>query len=78
VDDLAIVTKAPQEIADMLHNKYGFKLKGTGPIHFHLGMDFFRDNNGVLCIAPKKYIEKMIVSYEQMFGTKPNMKYSSS
>jgi hypothetical protein len=41
VYDLAIVAKAPQEIVDTLVNKYGFKLKGTGPISFHLGIHFF-------------------------------------
>ena len=40
-------------------------------------MDFFRDSNGVLCISAKKYIEKMISSYETYFGTKPSQKYSS-
>jgi hypothetical protein len=30
-------------------------------------MDFFRDSDGVMCIAPKKYIEKMMASYEQFF-----------
>jgi hypothetical protein len=34
-------------------------------------MDFFRDEDGVLCIAPKKYIKKMMMAYEQMFGQPP-------
>ena len=77
VDDLAIVARDPKEITDTLLGKYGFKLKGTGPISFHLGMDFVRDSDGVMCIAPKKYVDKMMASYEQMFGTKPNQKFSS-
>jgi hypothetical protein len=52
-DDLAIVAKNPQEIVDVLENTYKFKLKGTGPISFHLGMDFSRDADGVLCMGPK-------------------------
>jgi hypothetical protein len=76
VDDLAIVARNPKEITDILQNKYGFKLKGTGPISFHLGMDFTRDSDGMMCIAPKKYVNKMMASYEQMFGTKPNQKFS--
>jgi hypothetical protein len=40
-------------------------------------MDFFRDSNGVLCVAPKKYIEKMVSSYVTLFGTKPSTKYMS-
>jgi hypothetical protein len=48
-----------------------------GPIQYHLGMDFFQDSNGVLCISAKKHINKMISSYENFFGSKPSQKYSS-
>ena len=59
VDDLAFLALVhPQEFVDLLQDKYKFKLKGTGPITFHLGMNFSRDNDGVLCIAPLQYIEK--------------------
>jgi hypothetical protein len=71
VDDLAIASKDPAGIIRMLTDKYKFKLKGTGPIEFHLGCDFFRDAEGVLCFAPRKYIEKLVDSYERMFGSKP-------
>jgi hypothetical protein len=77
VDDLAIAAKDPKAITDLLMEKHKFKLKGTGPISFHLGCDFFRDSDGVMCMAPKKYIEKMISTYEQMFGEKPRTCYSS-
>ncbi len=71
VDDLAIASKNPAEIIRVLNDKCKFKLKGAGPIEFHLGCDFFRDEEGVLCFAPRKYIEKLIDSYERMFGSKP-------
>jgi Reverse transcriptase (RNA-dependent DNA polymerase) len=72
VDDLAIAMKNPKEkFTDVLENKHKFKLKGTGPIAFHLGMDFTRDNDGTLCISPTKYIEKLIKNYEKSFGIKP-------
>jgi hypothetical protein len=77
VDDLAIIARNPGEIADILQSKYGFKLKGTGPITFHLGMDFFHDSDGVLCIAARKYVEKMVMTYQQHFGSKPSQKFSS-
>ena len=32
VDDLCIVAKNPKEITDLLENKYGYKLKGTGKV----------------------------------------------
>jgi hypothetical protein len=67
VDDLAIVAKDPQSIVDELTNHYEFKLKGTGPMTFHLGCDYTRDEHGVLCISPTKYIHKVIDAYKQMF-----------
>jgi Reverse transcriptase (RNA-dependent DNA polymerase) len=71
MDDLAIAMKNPKEFTDVLEKKHKFKLKGTGPIAFHLGMDFTRDDDGTLCISPTKYIEKLIKNYEKSFGTKP-------
>ena len=71
VDDLAIASKSPKAIADELMNTHQLKLKGTGPISFHLGCDFFRDDEGVLSYAPRKYIEKIIDAYVRMFGSKP-------
>ena len=71
VDDLTIVSKRPQDIIDTLINDYKFKLKGTGSIEFLLGCDFFRDENGVLCYAPRKYIEKMMGNYQRIFGQMP-------
>ena len=67
----------PQEFADTLQETYHFKLKGTGPISFHLGMDFLRDEDGTLCITSCKYIEKMIANYERIFGEAPKQTYRS-
>ena len=78
VDDLLIVSSEPQAIIDILLNVYKFKLKGTGPISFHLGCDFWRDDDGTLCFAPKKYIQKMMDAYERMFGTRPTSNNVSS
>ena len=71
VNDLAIASKDPKSIVDTLTDKYRFKLKGTGPISYHLGCDFARDEDGVLGIQPQKYIERMIETYVRMFGEKP-------
>ena len=40
VDDLAIASKDPKVTTDTLNNQYKFKLKGTGPIEYHLGITF--------------------------------------
>jgi Reverse transcriptase (RNA-dependent DNA polymerase) len=77
VDDLALVLVDPQSFVSTLTVKYNFKFKGTGPIKFHLGMDFYRDGTGTLCIAPKKYIEKMVATYQQMFGCLPKQTVTS-
>lgn len=70
VDDLAIASKDPADIIRVLIDDCKFRLKGTGPIEFHLGCDFFRDE-GVLCFAHRRYIDKLVASYERMFGSKP-------
>ena len=73
VDDLCIVMKDPESFLTILQSKpYNFKLKGSGPLNFHLGCGFERDPNGVLTMNPKKYIEKMVQSYEQLYGCKPS------
>jgi hypothetical protein len=59
VDDLCIVAIDPKKIIDLLTEKYIYRLKGSGPIEFHIGCDYFRDSNGILCYAPKRYIEKI-------------------
>jgi hypothetical protein len=77
VDDLAIAMKRPKEVVDVLEQTYKFKTKGTGSITFHLGMDFFRDEDNTLCILSIKYIEKLMMHYEQMFGQQPKQNVSS-
>ena len=78
VDDLLIASKDPQSIITALESHPNlFKLKGTGPITFHLGCDFYRDDQGTLCMGPKTYIERMCLQYIAMFGTKPKSVYTS-
>jgi hypothetical protein len=71
VDDLLIAAKDPEQIVKTLSEKHKFKLKGVGPLTYHLGCDYFRDKNGTLCCGPKKYITKMLDQYQNMFGCKP-------
>jgi hypothetical protein len=49
-----------------LEEQHQFKLMSTG---YHLGCNYFLDDNGTLCFGPRKYIEKMIEQYEWMFGS---------
>ena len=71
VDDLLVVSKDPQSIVETFKTKYKFQLKGTGDIHYHLGTDFVRDDEGRLCYEPRQYIEKMLSNYVRLFGEEP-------
>jgi len=71
VDDLCIAAHNPKAIVDELIQKHGYKLKGAGPLEFHLGCDFFRDPDGTLCFGPIKYIQKILNVFENMFKEKP-------
>ena len=58
VDDLAIIMKDLQAFIDQLEAvPYNFKLKGSGPLNFHLGCGFHCDSTGTLCMDPGKYID---------------------
>jgi hypothetical protein len=76
VDDLMVMSKDPDKFFEDLKSKFGYKLKGVGDPKYHLGGDFFRDNDGTLAWGAESYIKKMLVNYEQMFGEKPK-EYSS-
>jgi hypothetical protein len=76
VDDLAVASRDPKAIMDELMSKHGYKLKGVGPIEYHLGGDFVRDKDGTLCWGAKTYVERLLANYEKMFGQKPK-EYSS-
>jgi transposase InsO family protein len=77
VDDLALAMQDPKSFLDKFSNEYKFKLKGSGPLDFHLGCDFFRDEHGVLCMSPRKYIDRMVDTYQRMFGQKPKTNVTS-
>jgi len=72
-DDLTIASRDPKAITDILQKKYLFKLKGTGPLKFLLGCDYFREGK-TLCAAPRKYIEKMDATYLKFSGENPSQK----
>ena len=71
VDDLAICMKDPKAFCDTLKEKYKLKLKGVGPVNYHLGCGYTRDEDGTLVADARKYVEKILESYEKTFGEKP-------
>ena len=62
VDDIAFALHDPQSFIDTLKSKYNFKIKEAGPLELNLGADSFRDEDGVLCMAPQKYVERLTAS----------------
>ena len=71
VDDLLLASRDPKGIIAVLKDVHKFNLKGSSAISYHLGCDFFRDEEGRLCCAPRKYIKKMEDTYFHLFGSKP-------
>jgi hypothetical protein len=81
VDDLALAMLDPKSFIDKLKalpedGGHGYQIKGDGPLTFHLGCDYIRDKDGTLRAEPKKYIAKMVESYERIYKVKP--KYFNS
>ena len=54
VDDLAIAAKDPQAFCNELKKKYNLKLKGVGPLEYHLGCTYKKDPDGTLAADPRK------------------------
>ena len=71
VDDLAIAAKDPQAFCNELKKKYNLKLKGVGPLEYHLGCTYKKDPDGTLAADPRTYVNKILESYERMFKEKP-------
>ena len=71
VDDLAIAAKDPQAFWNELKKRYDLKLKGAGPLEYHLGCTYKKDPDGTLATDPRRYVNKIPESYERMFKEKP-------
>ena len=71
VDDLAIAAKDPQTFCNELKKRYNLKLKGVGPLEYHLGCTYKKDPDGTLAADPRRYVNKILESYESMFKEKP-------
>jgi len=76
VDDLAIASKNPLALLEKLQVQCRLNLKGVGPLTFHLGCDFARDEDGTLYYGPRRYIEKILETYKKNFGEDPHQKNS--
>jgi hypothetical protein len=66
-----IAARDPNSNVQKLQKKHKFKLKGVGSLTYHLGCNYYHDMDCALCYGPRKYIDKLMGEYENMFGCKP-------
>jgi hypothetical protein len=66
-----IAARDPGLTIKTLSEKHKFKLKGVGPLTYHLGCDYFCDDERTLCCGPRKNITKLMDQFENMYGRKP-------
>ena len=60
-----------QAFCHELKKRYNLKLKGVGPLEYHLGCTYKKDPDGSLAADPRRYVNKILESYERMFKEKP-------
>ena len=70
IDDIIVVIKDPKSFFDELQDpdKVGFKMKGVGSPTYHLGADFFRDDDGTLCLGSQTYAKRLCSNFERLYG----------
>ena len=68
MDDFATAAKDSAVIVAQLQDIYKLKFKGVGEIKIHVGCDFYRDPYNTSSYGPKKFIDKMIDGYRNLFG----------
>ena len=71
VDDLCIAAQDPGQIIQILKADYKLKVKGHGPLSQHMGVDYTRDKDKTLACQPKKYVDRLLESYQSMFKQDP-------
>ena len=67
VDNLLIASDKPQQIIQDLKANLKLKIKGDGPLEYHLGCDYKPDKDGTLAAQPTRYINMILESYKKMF-----------
>ena len=60
------------ESINILRSKYQLKVRGDGPLTYHLGADYYHNSDGMMVCQPKKYIEKLKETYIKLFNTEPS------
>jgi hypothetical protein len=71
VDDIMHMSLQPQALFDTLKDKYKYNLAGVGEPSYHLGGNFYRDEDGTLAWGAQTYIKKMLSNYSKLFDQPP-------
>ena len=72
VDDIIVAMKNTQEFFDNLQGpNVGFKMKGIGKPNYHLGADFYCDEDDTLCYSSQTYAKCLCASFESLFAEQP-------
>ena len=50
-----------------MKEKFNLRIKGDGPLEYHLGCDDKLDKDGTLEAQPTRYINTILESYKKMF-----------
>ena len=71
VDDLLIACEDAAAIVKTLREEFKYKIKGDGPLDYHLGITYTRDADGTLYYHAEKYIARMMDMYKKYYGELP-------
>jgi hypothetical protein len=47
------------------------QVTSRGPLLYHLGCDYFLDDNFMLCFGPRNHIQRMIEKFKWILGSNP-------
>ena len=70
VDDLLFASDEPHKIIQNVKDKFKLKIKGDGPLEYHLGCDYKLDKYSTLVTQPTRYINRILESYKKVFPNK--------
>ena len=78
VDDIIVAMKDLKSFFNELQDpeKVGFKMKGVGSPTNHLGADFFREDDGTLCLGSQTYAKWLCSNFEWLYGEAPKSVFS--
>ena len=78
VEDIIVAMKDLKSFFEELQDpeKVRFKMKGVGSPTYHLGADFFHDDDGTLCLGLQTYAKQLCSNFERLYGEAPKSVFS--